>query len=349
MDLWVYTEDFERIGVVDTASSIIWTNRFRQCGDFEIYTAASPEMVQLLRIDRWVKRPDDDMVGVIEKVQITTSEEEGDHLIVSGRCARSILDRRIIWEQTILSGTVEACLRKLVTDACISPTVYPSARRMSVLALADAHGFTETVATQYTGTVLLEAVEELCAAYNYGFKMRLQDGSLVLDFYKGADRSASQSENPRVVFSEDFDNLIASNYTCDKTNYKTVVLAAGEGEGKFRSWATAFNGAAGTYSGLQRRELYVDARDMSSNDGEVSTADYLAQLQERGLAKLLEAAIVESFDGSVADQQYLYGVDYFLGDTVTVINKHGLQSDAQVLEVVEVWDENGYGCTPTFG
>jgi hypothetical protein len=55
-------------------------------------------------------------------------------------------------------------------------------------------------------------------------------------------------------------------------------------------------------------------------------------------------------DGSVEHTtQYVYGVDYFLGDLVTVINKYGIQIDVQVLEVVEVWDENGYSCTPTFG
>ena len=34
---------------------------------------------------------------------------------------------------------------------------------------------------------------------------------------------------------------------------------------------------------------------------------------------------------------------------MTVINKHGIQADTQVLEIVETWDSDGYTVTPTFG
>ena len=172
MDLWIYSEDFELLGVVDTASSIIWANRFRQCGDFEIYVQASAAMLDLLQIDRIVARPGDEMACFIEKVEITTDEENGDFMTVSGRCLRSILDRRIVWDQTQLSGTLENGMRKLVTDAFISPAI--AARKYSSLTLAAAHGYTETVSAQYTGTNLLAAYEELCATKNYGFKIILE-------------------------------------------------------------------------------------------------------------------------------------------------------------------------------
>lgn len=346
MDLWIYSEDFTLQGIVDTASSIIWTNRFRQCGDFEIYVPASTAMLDLLQIDRLVVRPDDEMACIVEKVEINTDEENGDFMTVTGRCLRSILGRRIVWDQTELSGTVENAMRRLVSDAFISPTI--AARRYSSLKLAAAHGFTETISTQYTGTNLLEAIEELCAAKNYGFKITLQDGSMVVDFYRGVDRTAGQSVNPRVIFSEEYDNLVASTYTKDKTEYKTVALVAGEGEGSARRRTTVSRPV--DQSGLHRREMYVDARDISSNDGEISDAVYLAQLAERGSTSMSEAAIVESMEGAVeALQMYTYGKDYSLGDAVTAISKFGVQADTQVLEVVEVWDENGYTCTPTFG
>lgn len=351
MDLWIYSEDFELLGVVDTASSIIWASRFRQCGDFEIYVPASAAMLDLLQIDRIVARTDDEMACFIEKVEITTDEENGDFMTVSGRCLRSILDRRIVWDQTQLSGTLENGMRKLVTDAFISPAI--AARKYSGLTLAAAHGYTETVSAQYTGTNLLAAYEELCATKNFGFKIILErdgwkPGKLVLDIYKGVDRSMNQSKNPRVVFSEEYDNLTTSTYTKDKAAYKTVALVAGEGEGRARRRTTVSRSE--DQEGLHRRELYVDARDISSNEGEITDSAYLAQLAERGSAGLAEATIVESMDGAVeAQQMYTYGKDYNLGDLVTVRNKHGVQADAQVLEVVEVWDDTGYTCTPTFG
>lgn len=348
IDLWIYNEDFQALAVVDTYNSLIWANRFRQSGDFEIYVSASTEMADILQAGRWVVRPDDDMVGIIETVQTGTDEENGDFLLASGRCLRQILGRRIIWDQTTISGTAEGGLRRLVNDALISPT--DPARKYAPLVLAPAHGYTETAEAQYTGDDLQEAVEALCAAKNYGYKITMDTANkqLTLDFYKGVDRSMTQFVNPRVIFSEDNDNLRATTYTLDTTNYKTVALVAGEGEGSARRRVTV--GRSTDQEGLHRRELYVDARDISSNDGEISDTEYDAQLAERGNTGLSEAPIVQSMEGTIEPMQmYAYKEDYFLGDTVTVVNKYGIAVDTQVLEVVETWDEDGYTCTPTFG
>lgn len=346
MDLWIYDENFIAQGIADTASSIIWANRFRQCGDFELHMSASAAMIDLLKEDRLVIRPDDDMVGIIEGVEIGTEAENGDYLRVTGRCARSILARRIVWDQTTLSGTAENAMRQLVTDAFISPAI--AERKYDKLALAAAHGYQDSVQVQYTGENILEAIQDLAASNNYGFKVALQGGMLVLDFYKGVDRSARQTKNPRVVFSEEYDNLTASAYALNKADYKTVALVAGEGEGTDRRRAVV--GRSADQSGLHRREVFVDARDVSSDDGKITDEEYMAQLAERGNIALSEAPVVESMEGTVEPlQMYTYKQDYFLGDIVTVINKHGVSVDAQLLEMVEVWNENGYSCTPTFG
>lgn len=346
MDLWIYDENFKRLDVVDTAESIIWANRFRQCGDFEIYIPTSAKMLELLQEDRFVGREDDDMVCIIEKVVITTDEENGDYMTVTGRDLRSILDRRIVWNQTSLSGNLHKALRKLITDNIIAPEI--SERKYDKFRLADSRTYPETVSAQYTGTNLLEAIMELCAAFNYGFKCFLQDGLIYIDFYKGVDRSENQEENTRVIFSEYYDNLKTFTYTRDKTNYKSVVVVAGEGEGLARKRVSLTRSV--DTSGLHRREMYIDARDISSNEGEISDSDYNNLLAERGGTSMSEAAIVESMSGAVEfSEMYTYGKDYNLGDIVTTVNKYGLQVDSQVLEVVEVWDENGYECTPTFG
>jgi len=346
MDLWILSEDFVPLGIVDTATSIIWANRHRQCGDFEIYVSTSAELMELLQEDRLVVREDDDMVGIIEEVKADTDEENGDFLLVSGRCTRSILDRRIVWDQTALNTTTENAMRRLITDSFISPAI--AERKYDKLTLAAAHGYTDRVQVQYTGKNILEAIEALCAAKNYGFKVLLQDDKLAVDFYKGTDRSMSQSVNPRVLFSEQYDNLAATTYTLNKADYKTVALVAGEGEGSARRRTVV--GRTVDQSGLHRREVYVDARDVSSNEGEITDEEYTAQLAERGATALSEAPIVQSMEGTIEPlQMYVYKQDYFLGDIVTVRNKYGVQVDTQVLEVVEVWDESGYTCTPTFG
>lgn len=352
MELWIYSDAFAKLGVVDTADSIIWANRFRQCGDMEIYVAATDKMRDLLifdaeQEDRFVVRRDDEMACIIERVESVTDEEKGDFLLVTGRCLRSIYTRRIVWEQTVLSGTVEDGLRRLVSDAFMSDAM--QGRKYAPLQLAAAHGYTDTLEKQITGAELLTAVEEICAANNYGFKVTIspREGTMTADFYKGADRTAGQSENPRVIFSEQYGNLLGTNHTRDATAYKTVAKVAGEGEGTARRSVVVSR--TGQTSGLRRREMFVDARDISSNDGEIGVTEYTGLLIDRGRSSMSEASMVESMTGSIIPRQYVYGRDYFLGDLVTVIDKNGTAADTRVLEIIETWDENGYTATPTFG
>ena len=51
---------------------------------------------------------------------------------------------------------------------------------------------------------------------------------------------------------------------------------------------------------MNRRELFTDARDISSNvgsDDALTDAEYMAQLQQRGKEKLAENVSITSFEG----------------------------------------------------
>lgn len=89
-------------------------------------------------------------------------------------------------------------------------------------------------------------------------------------------------------------------------------------------------------SGFDRRELFVDARDLQSSDesgNNMTTEEYVQLLGERGKEKLAEAQLVESFSTTVRvlDPTYQYGVDFFLGDIITVTDERlGITIDAVV-------------------
>lgn len=60
-------------------------------------------------------------------------------------------------------------------------------------------------------------------------------------------------------------------------------------------------------------------------------------------------SITEGFSGEVnSDGAFKYGADFFIGDTVTVINKYGIQKDVVVLSAIESVDENGMKLIPQF-
>lgn len=343
MDLYILDKTFKPIALIDNAASVIWADRYYDTGDFEIYIPASLKNLSILQEEYYVKRMDSDMIGIIEKINLKTDIENGDYLTVSGRDLKSILGRRIIWNQSNLSGKVEMILRQLINENVINPTI--AARKIPNVKLGSIKGFTETADFQVTGDNLLDKVIELCKAAEIGWKVTLdEEVQLVIEFYQGTNRSYSQSANPYVVFSPTFDNLLTTETQQDITTYKNAALVAGEGEGSARRTV-----ALGTASGMSRRELYVDARDISSNDGEITSSQYTELLKQRGSEKLAAAVKTLGVSGTAETAlTYKLNEDYFLGDTVAVENEYGIKANSKILEVIECEDQNGLSIIPTF-
>ena len=65
--------------ICDSFSSLLWDIRYYECGQFEIYIAASPQNIEIFQTGRIVGRNDDDQYfGIIGLVQIDTDVENGD-------------------------------------------------------------------------------------------------------------------------------------------------------------------------------------------------------------------------------------------------------------------------------
>lgn len=343
MDAIILNENKEIVKYISSYASFIWTKRYYSAGEFELYLPLNSEFVDVLRKNYYVTREDDDMIGIIEKIEFATDDVKGNYLTVYGRSAESILSRRIIWNQTNLKGKVEECIRKLITENIINPSI--TDRKIPNFILGELKGFTETLDMQVTGKNLLEVIEEICKTYDYGFKISFNDNKqFVFDLYKGVDRSYNQTDIPFVVFSPEFDNIIDTLYVYNNSAYKNVALVAGEGEGTARKHQTVGKG-----SGLGRYEMFVDARDVSSNNGEITDSEYNALLIARGKDSLAENVITEAFSGEVETTlTYVYGRNYFLGDIVSVKTQYGLESAPRIIEIIESQNEQGYKALPTF-
>ena len=345
-DVYILNTDRNAIGLIDDYESLIWTPRYFEPGDFEIYTKAGEKTLSLLQLDNYVTRPDSDKVGIIEKVRIESDPDAGDHIIATGRFAESILDRRIVWTMTNLTGTAENGIRKILTDNLVSPTL--TYRKIPNFVLGAVQGFTETIDAQFTGDNVLDVVVNLCKQNNYGFRVVLNsDKNFEFQLYQGTDRSYNQTSNPFVVFGPEFENIVSSDYEHDKSTLKNACNVAGEGEGTARRMY-----GVGSTSGLSRREMFVDARDISSEteDGVTLTTDqYNNLLIQRGRENLAENPETVTFEGEVESvRQFVFGRDYFLGDIVTVKNSYGVVTHPRVIEVIQSHDQNGIMTIPEF-
>ena len=348
MNIYVMDPSFEVIGVIDDYTSVIWTTRYTTPGDFELYLAADSKNIGLLAVNNYLVREQDFSNGqaanvmIIRNLQLTTDAENGDNLIATGPDLKGILARRVINGQTLFSGKATACLRQLISDHLVSPTDTNRAV-LSFSIGADAIQTEHSMQVQITGTNLAEAVAEICERFGYGYRVSI-NGGFVFQIYEGVDRSLDQSANPHVIFSSEFDNLISSTYGVDSTDYATTAYVAGEGEGVDRKIVET-----GAASGLNRYEVWVDARNASSNDGEITDADYLAMLEQQGAEEIAARAVTTSFEGEVDDTvNYTANVDYFLGDKVQIANDYGITAAARIVELIEAEDETGVSIIPTF-
>lgn len=335
---------FNRLCVVDDYISFIWSRRYYDVGDFEMVVSMYSPIMRYVVRGFYVMRDGFDEVGIIERVAITQDVSNQEVAVISGRFLSSILARRIIALQTQVSGTIEACIKKLVNENAISPT--DSNRAIPGLQYGTWSIPATTMQQQFTGKNLLEAMQDICKQSKLGFKIALtENNAFSLILYAGIDRSYNQTANPYVIFSNEYDNLASSDYSEDYESVVTDVLVAGEGEGLDRKTVWASNG---TNAGLSRYEIYVDARNASTNNGAISDTVYYAQLREEGLEQITD--VLQAFAGEVYLTNYVLGQDFDVGDVVVVENtRWGVSANARLVEVIESVSEAGvYTVTPTF-
>lgn len=359
------------VGIVDNFKSVIWNIEYFGIGDFEIYAPFTPENWQLLRAGYYVTRQNERNIGVIEHVNTEYSAQDGRMITATGRFCKSLLTRRIIYSLSgnsvtpvVSRGNVEAAARALVQNNMIAAK--DSARNVSFLELGalaglsavivDADGDAAQKQTSYSN--LQEYTDEILHEYGAAAYVGIDRQTLQLQYnvYAGADRSKDNAAgNIPLVFSQDFDNMLTSNYDYDETEAKNFALIGGAGEGVGRYFETITPAA----TGLDRREVFIDASDQSrsytdesENEQQYSNAEYSQMLTTKARQEMTEYAAVETMAGEIdiTNSGYLLGVDFYAGDIVTVqdneINKY---INARIVTVTEVQDDSGYMIEIEFG
>ena len=183
-----------------------------------------------------------------------------------------------------------------------------------------------------------------------------ENGKLAYTVFAGVDRSVDNTENEPVIFSQDFDNLISSDYVYDISSLKNTVLIGGEGEGEKRFHSII---KSASVTGSNRREMFVEAnsikktyKDEKDVEKTLTDSKYDQQLKAHGKQEVAKYSILETFDGAIdlTNGVLKYGRDYDLGDIVTIQDiEIGRYINPRILEITEVQDENGYQVNAKYG
>lgn len=338
MDLLIYDPNIVNVGVIDSFSSLRWRRKYFEPGEFELHCSATADNLAVLAPGNIIHRLDRKEAGIIEGIVVGESTAGGEEITVTGRMGTSLLCQRIITPTINYSGSVELGMRKVVSDNAIT------ARPVDYLTLGAAQGYTETCAFQATGKNVLTTLTALAKSSGLGHILRLDvpNRQWIFEVYKGTDKSVTQTAGPYVLFSDEFGNIDGPQYTYNEQAFKNFAYVAGEGDGSARVIVEVDQ-----TNGGPRRELWVDARDLQK--GELTDTQYQAQLTQRGLEKLAEAARSESFEAAAVDTaNFEYLTNWNLGDIVS-FEKWGLLLNQRITEVEEVYENSVVTITPVCG
>ena len=347
---------FENIGEVNQYDSLIWPDKFNGYASFELWAPITEENSEYFKKGNilWCGG---DNAAVVEIVKSAIDDKGTKTFNVKGRTLEMLLTTRIIWGTYNASNKyASTAMYDIVKQNCISPT--NASRKIPYLECAEDKQLGGKMSVQKTGGEVYDAITTIAGSKDLGFNMlfRPKEKKLIFEVVAGVDRTIEQSEVDPVEFSTDLEDILSSSYYTNNQDEKNVAFIQGEGDGASRVSQISGNNEL---KGFDRKELYVDARDLQSEtvneDGTTTSLtpdEYKAALINRGDDKLSECEVTETFEAQIrvfGDIQYEFGKDYQKGDKVTVRDRQlNVVVSARITEVEEDFDDE-YALVLTFG
>ena len=358
MELYVYDSGMNMLGILEEITSLIWTRRYWECGDFKLLVPFNSTHNQLLQTGNIIIKHGDNEAAEILYTSISKNLEGFEVIEAQGKFLTHWLSKRIVTEPlSNVTAKPQAIIRRMVAENCISSI---ESRRLPDFSLADDDVIPgdDITYTSEEYVNLLDASVDIAQGSKIGFKT-LTDratGLHTFSVYKGRDYTAENTEgNPPCIFSQEYDNVLEQEYTKSTEKYRSVAYVTGEEREDETSELVIVNDSL---TGLDRNELYVSASDIKQtytddDDTEITLTDeeYRQALVDRGNEKLQQYPISQAFSSDInASANLVYREDFDLGDRVTCINKTwNVRIDARITEIAESYEVDGERLEITFG
>lgn len=123
MELKILDKDRNIIKVLDSFKSLVWTDRYCEYGDFELYVETNSNALEYCKEDYYVVNPYSEHVMIIENISKDDSRNLGDLIKISGRSLESLLERRIVYQGVANSNNkMDTLIKGLLDTTMISPS-----------------------------------------------------------------------------------------------------------------------------------------------------------------------------------------------------------------------------------
>lgn len=351
------TPTFRSAGRATAATSVSTVERHWSPGSFSVEIPTEARHADKLSIGRLVLI-DGSFWGVIDDVSMG-ADTSGDMLTVSGRQLKGLTMDRITIPPAFTSvtgaqgydpasGSTEAVMKHFV-DANLGPGAQ-AGRAVYGLELAPDLG-RGVADDRYLSRheVLADVLAALgeCAGLGYDIVPDLQRHKFVFDVVEGADHSAAQSDRKRVVFDLRRKTAQSQSYakhTTDSRNLFYATMAGSEFADETLTVTYTREGEE-TPTGIRRREKHLSISADTPTAGE----EY-DELMRLALIEMEGFKAAESFACEIIEGPYRYGVDYRVGDLVSVQNQAwGVVMHARLTEMKTDWTSGGVKRSAVFG
>ncbi|WP_251860387.1 hypothetical protein [Clostridium sp. Marseille-Q2269] len=317
----IINSEFNFLGDIEDYISFYFVRNFTKPKEFQI--VAPIKYIDILK-DGNIIFIDPKKAGIIEEITI---DETNKTITAKGRDIKSIIGRRITIPPSgkshdEIKATAEEVIKHYVINNCINPI--DTKRKIPQLEVAENKKRGPIIAWQSRFKYLDLELEQICNAVGIGWEvyLDLDKKKFIFDIAEGVDRTTNV--NSRVIFSEEFDNIVNATHVNNSLSYKTMGYVAGQGEGINRAVQEVFKT---TDTGLSRRELFIDARDIEKEDN----------LTDRAKAKLAEYDYITSNESTIINSNFQYEKDWNLGDIILLKNSLG-ESTQRIAEVTEIYE-----------
>ena len=285
--------------VTNRIKSYEYTSKWSDSGDFRLTMPADKDIIRKIKFDDIILYDGDHLI--VNDIDINDGI-----LTLSGSDLKSILRRRKSavsnGNYDTVEGTSALCILHYLNNNFISPV--DTIRQIpmefvgnSVTGLADEAYMARL---EDCGDI----IKNLCDNAQIGYTIKGDRQKFRFELLQGVDRSAGQSDRPRVIFSASRRNVTNEKFSNSSSNYYNAIYAMGN------SVITCeYRDTSSIPSGLGRKECVVNI-----DDSDISAIHLQAIEAVKDNIITHGYDVTPTFDG--------YGKDYQLGDIVSVKDRY---------------------------
>jgi len=313
MELYLLDVRGQRMAILPEYASLTWrTGLMSSSADLKVPVSCFSDVAKAT----YLERSDTGTILFIDsKKVVDRMGERGCYL--SAYDPVELLRKRVLFRTHNFAHSRTEIVRRLVSAGLVNVADVPGQSRAidlfsnSLTNIRTGLALNEQVVCQMSWGTIYEHIENLLEGLPVRFYSRFDSVSerIMPALYEGRNLA----ENRDVVLSAKYGDLSDIEYSFESIDRKNTAIVTGKDEG---------TGVARrvTHTRLPLQvpygELWVDANDIGSEDGEGRPRNPIPEMQARGMEGLQAQPCEHALTASVSQRRFQYGADYHVGDRI---------------------------------